>query len=137
MLQQGGQPYPLTEKLSFGHLVFLFYASRIVYTQDLGRTWRKSEVFDFNGKLICGVTLPFKVMSDRVNPNIFYGFGENINGAGFYVSIDQGLTFHQIKAPDGFTEVNLAGIDSEQAYEIRVESCKEGVIWMAMQQHGL
>lgn len=113
------------------------YASRLVYTQDLGKTWGKSEVFDSNGKLISGNKLPFKVMSDRVNPNIFYGFSENINGTGFYVSTDKGLSFNQVKTPEGFPEVNLAGIDSEQDYEIRVESYKEGVIWMAMQEHGL
>jgi hypothetical protein len=113
------------------------YASRLVYTQDLGKTWRKSQVFDANGKLLSDDKLPFKVMSDRVNSNIFYGFSVNINGAGFYVSIDKGLSFHQVKAPWGFPEVNLAGIDYEQDYEIRVESYKEGVIWMAMQEHGL
>jgi hypothetical protein len=113
------------------------YASRLVYTFDLGKTWGKSQIFNWEGKLICGDKLPFKVMSDRVNANIFYGFSENINGAGFYVSTNQGVTFHQVKAPQGFPEVNLAGIDSEQAYEIRVESNKEGIIWMAMLEFGL
>jgi hypothetical protein len=113
------------------------FASRLVYTHDLGKTWNKSQVYDFNGKPVCGDNLAFKVMSDRVNPNIFYGFSKNINGAGFYVSVDKGETFYQIKAPEGFPEVDLSGIDSEQRYEIRVESNKEGVIWMAMEQYGL
>lgn len=113
------------------------YASRVVYTNNLGKTWGKSKIVNDNGKLITCEKIPFKVMSDRVNPNVFYGFSENKNGAGFFVSIDKGLTFRQIKAPEGFPEVNLAGIDSEQVYEIRVESYKEGVIWMAMQEHGL
>lgn len=113
------------------------YASRLVYTNDLGKTWGKAEILNAKGKLSDADKIPFKVMSDRVNPNIFYGFGENINGAGFYVSTDKGLTFRQVKAPEGFPEVNLAGIDNEQDYEIRAESCKEGVIWMAMQEHGL
>jgi photosystem II stability/assembly factor-like uncharacterized protein len=113
------------------------YAARLVYTQDMGMTWEKTKVFNLNGDLVHGHNLPFKVMSDRVNPNIFYGFSENINGEGFYVSTDKGITFYQIKAPIGFPEVNLAGIDSEQDYEIRVESDKEGTIWMAMQQYGL
>lgn len=113
------------------------YASRLVYTRDLGKKWAKSEIYDADGKFLLGENVPFKVMSDRVNPNVFYGFSDNKDGAGFYVSTDKGATFHPIKAPEGFPEVNLAGIDSEQAYEIRVESNKEGVIWLAMQEHGL
>lgn len=112
-------------------------ASRLVYTYDLGKSWWKSRVYDLNNKLVFNDNLGFKVMSDRVNANIFYGFSENKNGAGFYVSLDKGKTFHQIKAPEGFPEVDLSGIDSEQHYEIRVETGKEGVIWMAMQQYGL
>jgi hypothetical protein len=76
-------------------------------------------------------------MADRVNSEIFYGFGDNINGKGFYVSKDKGKSFHQIEPPKGFPEVNLAGIDGKQIYEIRVEAENEGVIWMAMKQYGL
>lgn len=90
------------------------YASRLVYTQDLGKTWTKSDIFDSNGEFLQVDKLPFKVMADRVNSNIFYGFSENIDGTGFYVSTDKGATFNQIKAPEGFPQVNLAGIDSEQ-----------------------
>ncbi|MHA6533944.1 WD40/YVTN/BNR-like repeat-containing protein [Paenibacillus sp. BAC0078] len=113
------------------------YASRLVYTHNFGETWNKSQVYDGEGNLLGGDLLPFKVMSDRVNPELFYGFSDNTYGKGFYVSLDKGKSFHQLKAPDGFPEVDLAGIDSEQHYEIRLESGKEGVIWMAMQQYGL
>lgn len=113
------------------------FASRLVYTYDLGKTWEKSEVYDPSDTLVSGEHLGFKVMSDRVNPDVFYGFSDNKDGAGFYVSLDKGMTFRQVKAPEGFPEVALCGIDSEQHYEIRVESGKEGVIWMAMNQYGL
>lgn len=113
------------------------YASRLVYTRDCGETWAKSSVYDREGKLLDGEGIPFKVMSDRVNPDIFYGFSDNTGGGGFYVSLDKGETFHQLTAPEGFPPVDLAGIDSEQHYEIRVESGREGVIWLAMQQYGL
>jgi hypothetical protein len=113
------------------------FASRLVYTRDMGKTWGKSKVHDCSGKLLSGDNLPFKVMSDRANPNIFYGFSENNDGAAFYVSVDKGVTFHQMKSPEGFPEVDLAGIDGKQIYEIRVESGKEGVIWLAMREHGL
>lgn len=113
------------------------YASRLVYTIDFGKTWAKSQVYDLMGKQVSDEQVPFKVMSDRMNPNVFYGFGENVQGSGFFVSSDQGRSFRQLKAPEGFPEVDLSGIDSEQHFEIRVESGKEGVIWMAMQQYGL
>ena len=113
------------------------YASRLVYTYDLGKTWGKSEVYDTNGSLLDGTKVPFKVMSDRVNPNIFYGFSHNKDGKGFYVSLDKGVTFHQLSSPAGFPEVDLAGIDSRQDYEIRVESGIEGIIWIAMNEDGL
>jgi hypothetical protein len=84
-------------------------ASRLVYTQDMGKNWCMSQIFDLSGKTVSGDNLPFKVMSDRVNPDIFYGFSANIQGAGFFVSTDKGITFHQMKAPEGFPEVDLAG----------------------------
>ncbi|NLK21063.1 MAG: hypothetical protein GX308_03005 [Epulopiscium sp.] len=116
---------------------FPIYAFRLVYTYDLGKTWGKSKIYDFNNQLITKENLPLKVMADRVNPNVFYGFGENLEGKGFFVSLDKGLSFHQVKAPENFPFVNLAGIDSEQEYEIRVESGKEGLLWIALNEYGL
>lgn len=113
------------------------YASRLVYTKDLGKSWHQSAIYNLEGKPFTDSDIPFKVMSDRVNPDIFYGFGEVRKGGGFYISTDGGETFHEVHVPLGFPEVNLAGIDSEQHYEIRVESGKEGVIWLAMNQYGL
>jgi photosystem II stability/assembly factor-like uncharacterized protein len=113
------------------------YASRLVYTEDMGKTWFKVRVIASNGEVISQKKAPIKVMADRVNSEIFYGFGDNINGKGFYVSKDKGKSFHQIEPPKGFPEVNLAGIDGKQIYEIRVEAENEGVIWMAMKQYGL
>ncbi|MEO3946397.1 hypothetical protein [Gorillibacterium sp. CAU 1737] len=116
------------------------YASRAVYTHDEGKTWGRSLLHDRNGERLpedALPTLPFKVMADRVNPNVFYGFSDYTEGQGFYVSVDRGETFHAIEAPEGFPKVDLAGIDSEQHYEIRVEPGREGVIWFAMQEGGL
>lgn len=113
------------------------YASRLVCTYDMGKTWNRVKLYDCDRNHISGEKLQFKVMSDRVNANIFYGFGENTNGMGFFASTDKGKSFYRLKAPEGFPKVNLAGIDSEQHYEIRAESGREGVVWMAMQQYGL
>ncbi|MDT8719254.1 endoglucanase [Clostridium sp. 19966] len=113
------------------------YSSKLVYTRDLGKIWAKVSVYDREGKLIEADKMPFKVMSDRVNADIFYGFSDNSEGRGFYVSTDKGAVFKEVEAPEDFPKINLAGIDSEQSYEIRVESGKEGTIWLAMLEGGL
>lgn len=113
------------------------FASRLVYTRDCGKAWARSRVYDRDGRLLEGDGIPFKVMADRVRPEVFYGFSDHVEGRGFYLSTDQGATFHEAAGPEGFPAVNLAGIDSEQHYEIRVEPGAEGVIWMAMLDGGL
>lgn len=113
------------------------FASRLVYTRDFGKYWHQSAIYNLEGEYLSGDNIPFKVMSDRVNPNIFYGFSEIKNNRGFYVSTDGGATFRQREVPSGFPEVNLAGIDGKQEYEIRIESGKEGIIWMSMNHNGL
>lgn len=113
------------------------YASRLVYTTDRGKTWAQSQIYDADGKLMDGGKLPFKVMADRLDPDVFYGFSRIEHGQGFFVSVDKGVTFHAMQAPAAFPEVDLSGIDGRQIYEIRIESGKAGVIWMAMQQDGL
>lgn len=113
------------------------YSSRIVFTNDMGRSWEKSKVFDLKGSLISEKEIPLKVMADRVNPALFYGFGSNMNENGFYVSCDKGRSFYEVNPPENFPKINLAGIDSRQEYEIRAESYKEGVIWIALNENGL
>lgn len=116
------------------------YASRAVYTRDEGKTWARSILYGADGERLPEdvlPALPFKVMADRVNPDVFYGFSDHAEGRGFYASVDGGATFHAAPEPEGFPRVDLAGIDSEQHYEIRVESGAEGVIWLAMQAGGL
>lgn len=119
---------------ALGHTIS---ATRLVYTKDRGGSWGKSSVYDINQNLITDTEIPIKVMADRVNSNIFYGFGKKLEGATFYISTDKGVSFNQIPSPVGFPSVTLSGIDSEMPYEIRVESGREGVIWMAMQEYGL
>ncbi|MBN2222380.1 MAG: hypothetical protein JW708_09235, partial [Vallitaleaceae bacterium] len=113
------------------------YSSRLVYTHNEGENWNRSILYDLAGDEIMENDLEFKVFSDRVHPNVFYGFSENQKGRGFFVSTDRGEIFRQLQAPKDFPEVNLAGIDSEQKYEIRVQSKKSGRIYLAMVEDGL
>lgn len=110
------------------------YTSMHVYTQDQGETWGKVQVFSATGESFGDNLVPFKVFADRLDPSLFYGFSDHQQGQGFYVSLDSGKTFVQKQGPDGFPSVSLAGIDSEQAYEIRVVGQH---IWMAMEAAGL
>lgn len=80
------------------------FASRLVYTHNFGETWLKSKVYDSEGNPLDGDSLPFKVMSDRVQADIFYGFSDHTNGYsgmirgtyGFYRSHDGGVTWKRI-----------------------------------------
>ncbi|HEX3023286.1 MAG TPA: endoglucanase, partial [Lachnospiraceae bacterium] len=127
----------------------------VVYTKDGGKTFEKCKIYDKSGECIsetyecppiidyktydeffeyCSSLCNIKVMADRVNPDIFYGFGDYSK---FYVSTDGGATFYQKDTPAGFPTMSLAGIDCISYAEIRVESGKEGVIWMATNESGL
>lgn len=112
-------------------------AKNLVYTNDIGKTWNKSIIKYNDNNNGTWTDLPFKVMADRVNPHIMYGFSLVSDQGGFYVSRDKGATFYNKRVPEGFPKVNLAGIDGRQYYEIRVESGREGVIWIAMNENGL
>ncbi|NMB30271.1 MAG: endoglucanase, partial [Clostridiales bacterium] len=99
-----------------------------------GQNWHRSVVFDLNGERIEDDEKALKVMADRVNPDVFYGFGDD---ATFFVSRDGGGTFYQKQRPEGFYIGHLCGIDGLNRSEIRVESGKEGVIWISMNEGGL
>jgi xyloglucan-specific exo-beta-1,4-glucanase len=133
-------------------------ANAVVYTLDAGKTWFQSKVYDISGKLLqdemiipkepanlkaggwkaykeyIGNIIGLKVFADRVNSNIFYGFGDHSK---LYVSKDGGRSFYQLPTPSGMPILNLAGIDGGNLAEIRVESNKEGVIWIAFGEGGL
>jgi xyloglucan-specific exo-beta-1,4-glucanase len=109
-------------------------ASCIVTTQDEGNTWALSDVLDESGAPLDDPSATLKVMADRTNPEVLYGFGD---GSTFFVSHDRGRSFRKRPAPEGFPADGLGGIDGRQPCEIRVQSASFGVIWMAMNQNGL
>lgn len=133
-------------------------ANCVVYSKDEGRSWHKSFIFDSKGKELSdndiipdepsglrkggwqgykeylGNIIGLKIFADRVNSSVFYGFGDHSK---LYVSLDGGINFRQLETPKDFPKLNLAGIDSGNLAEIRVESEKEGVIWIALGEGGL
>lgn len=106
----------------------------VVYTDDRGKTWGRSTVFDLQNRGVEDPEATLKVLSDRVDPEVFYGFGDN---SLVYISVDRARTFHQIHVPDDFPKLELGGIDGRMPAEIRAESQKTGVVWISTGEGGL
>lgn len=108
-------------------------AHALTRTDDRGRHWSACAVLDESSAAVAD-SCRVKVFSDRVWPEVFYGFG----GKGeLYASGDRGRTFVRIAPPQGFPVCDLAGIDSRQQFEIRVQAGAAGVIWLALGDAGL
>lgn len=108
--------------------------SRMIVSQDGGQTFERCQVYDLSGqkKETGGV----KVFSDRVDSNLFYGFGDYSD---FYISKDGGKTFqeHTIVADFNFPKTNFAMIDCADRTEVRGVSGQRGTFYLAMGEHGL
>jgi photosystem II stability/assembly factor-like uncharacterized protein len=111
-------------------------ADRIYWTEDFGNTWTNSRILNENGIDITG-NIALRTFADRVNPEVFYGFGNN---SMVYKSTDRGRTFTRIPpSVTGInpTNINLGQLHHSQNIEIRVEPGKEGSIWMSLGASGL
>ncbi len=106
----------------------------VVYTEDLGQTWHQSKIYDDRNSLIEDRTHTMKVISDRMDPELFYGFGDN---SAMYVSMDRARTFRQIFVPEDFPKLELGGMDGLMPAEIRAESGKSRVVWISTGEKGL
>lgn len=106
----------------------------VVFTEDLGNTWTKCRVFGEHNQPIEEISQTLKVLSDRVDPNVFYGFGDN---SAVYISTDRARTFYQITIQGDFPKLGLGGIEGKMPAEIRVESGKPGIVWIATGDSGL
>lgn len=96
----------------------------VVGSHDGGETYFKVNIHGGGEK--------FKAFSDRVNDKVFYGFGE---AGQFYVSTDAGENFYRRET--GLPELDFGKIDTADKTEIRAESGKEGVIYIAAGDEGL
>ncbi len=128
-------------------------ADAVVYTEDLGHTWVKCEVVDLMGEPVKGglsdearavaghsdkapsAGYPtLKIFSDRVDPELFYGFG---NDSRIYLSTDRGRVFREIAVPKEFPKLELGGIDTVMPAEIRAEADVCGTVWISAGEGGL
>lgn len=74
-----------------------------------------------------------KIMSDRVDPGYFYGFGENSR---LYVSKDGGRSFKELPSPlpEG---IDFGMVDCADKTQIRGNSGFSGSFYLALDKHGL
>ena len=111
---------------------FRLPANAAVFSDDMGRSWEKSRVFDLSGAEITDFEVTLKAMADRVNADIIYGFG---NKGEVFVSTDKGRSFRQKQSP--LPEMDMGFCDGRNRTEIRCQHDKEGVIWLALEKFGL
>lgn len=122
----------------------LLPADAVIHSNDGGKTFSPVKIYDTKGRPIQPETFSpgqtiaplclFKVFSDRVNPSLMYGFGENSR---IYVSRDKGASFYEKILPAGFPKVNFGLIDCADKTEIRAESGREGILYLALREQGL
>lgn len=104
----------------------------VIVSNDQGKSFQKVNVFDLNGNPVTEGKM--KVFSDRMDSELFYGFGE---ASQIYVSKDCGLNFVEIKKRSDFPKMEFGIIDTANKTEVRGESGKQGVFYIAMNQQGL
>ena len=111
---------------------FRLPAAAVVYSVDNGKSWARSRIFNVNGEEITDFNTTLKVMADRVNENVLYGFG---NEGELFVSEDKGRSFDRLDSP--LPRIDMGFCDGKDRTEIRCQYGKEGVIWLSLGGHGL
>lgn len=101
----------------------------VVYSHNGGETFSRVTVENADPDAAY-----MKVYADRVNPSLMYGFGEHSR---IYISTDGGAHFTKQQIPVDFPDLDFGLIDCANKTEIRVESGKEGVLFLALNTHGL
>lgn len=105
---------------------------RLIASHDTGVRFSVCKVFLADGAQKTQGDV--KVFSDRVDSSIFYAFGDHSD---FYVSRDGGTTYHEHPLPEAFPKVHFGLIDCANKTEVRAETGKSGVFYMALGAHGL
>lgn len=75
-----------------------------------------------------------KVMADRTDETLFYGFGDHFR---IYISPDKGKNFYEYPVPAELPDINCGQVEGDDGPEIRAESGRRGVFWIAAKEGGL
>ena len=105
---------------------------RMIVSQDGGESFGCCEVYDRQGQR--KLEGKVKVFSDRVDSSLFYGFG---GASDFYISRDGGRTYREYELPADFPKINFGLIDCANKTEVRGETGKSGVFYMAVGETGI
>lgn len=105
---------------------------RLIVSHDGGRSFSCCQVYDRRDRL--KNTGKVKVFSDRTDSKLFYGFGGESE---FYVSHDSGQTYREYELPFKFPKIDFGLIDCANKTEIRGETGKCGVFYLAVGEEGL
>ncbi len=106
--------------------------SRLIVSNDGGESFSRCQVYQKDGSLKQEGRV--KVFSDRMNSSLFYGFGE---ASDFYISHDGGQTYREYELPEEFPAKNFGLIDCANKTEVRGETGRQGVFYMAVGESGI
>ena len=101
----------------------------VVSSTDGGKSFVRTRIWGTEVPAPC-----LKVYADRVNSSLMYGFGRDSE---VFISKDGGVSFMRCPIPSDFPKVDFGMIDCSNKVEIRVESGKEGILYLALNTHGL
>lgn len=105
---------------------------RVIASHDTGVSFSVCKAYTLDGKRKTQGN--FKVFSDRVDSGIFYAFGGRSD---FYVSRDGGSTYYEHPLPADFPKADFGLIDCADKTEVRAETGRRGVFYMALGADGL
>lgn len=105
---------------------------RLIASHDGGRNFSCCQVYEGDGNL--KTTGKVKVFSDRQDSSLFYGFSGESN---LYISHDGGSTYREYELPDEFPKIDFGLIDCANKTEIRGETGKSGVFYLAVGETGI
>lgn len=129
------------------------WASQVLVSDDGARSFTRCKVYDADGKLIAGTEetdqamqmekmhsdtvemRKLKVIADRTDATIFYGFGEHSR---VYISTDAGHHFYECPRTEKWiAEADFGRIDCANKTQIQAEGGKCGVLYLAVGEGGL
>ena len=104
----------------------------MIHSEDGGKSFKCCEIYNLENKRINHRGM--KVFADRMNSRLMYGFDSE---GSIYISKDSGASFKEYPVNQQLKGVNFALIDCANQTEIRGESGKEGIFYMALREKGL
>lgn len=105
---------------------------KVIVSHDGGESFKRCVVLDKVGNV--KTTGKLKVFSDRMDSERFYGFGE---ASQIYISCDGGETYREQEVPPEFPKIEFGLIDCANKTEVRGETGKSGVFYLAIGAEGL